>query len=398
MFTVNAHRVNGRAACAAAIAVAAVLTGPAGHAMADGGARPGDDRQARLQRDADALHTAGAIGVQARVVTPRKEYAARSGTAVLGRQDKVPLNGYFRIGSNTKTFAAAVVLQLEAEGRLSLEDSVERWLPGLVRGNGNDGSKITIRNLLQHTSGLYDYPHDVEKEMATRQGFREYQFANITPRQSVARSIAHPPLFEPGSGWSYSNVNYMIVGMIIEKATGHSWRDEVKRRIITPLGLRHTLLPGASPFLPRPHAEGYTIDAKTSRPFRSTVVSLGWAGPAGEIISTTDDLGRFWRGLLGGRLLAPRQLKEMKTTVPTGAPGWDYGLGMASMRLSCGSVWSHTGGTPGFITGNAVTPDGRTSVIVSESTDSQSSATAEPRQRLIDHAICSPAAGQAPRG
>ncbi|WP_242903045.1 serine hydrolase domain-containing protein [Actinomadura terrae] len=378
----------------AAIVAAALLADPVGPAVAVERARPADSRQTQLQRDADAVRDAGVIGVQAQVVTPGGRYAARSGTAVIGRDVPVPRNGYFRIGSNTKTFVATVALQLEAEGRLSLDDTVEDWLPGLVKGNGNDGRKITIRNLLQHTSGLYDWPHDIETQMQTPQGFHKYQFARFTPRQSVARSIAHAPLFRPGSKWSYSNVNYMIVGMIIDKATGHSWRDEVKRRIIAPLGLRHTLLPGDSPSLPRPHAEGYTIDPTTSRPFRSTVVSLGWAGPAGEIISTADDLGRFWRGLLGGELLTHRQLKKMKTTVSTGVAGWDYGLGIMRMRLSCGAVWSHPGGTPGFVTGNAVTPGGRTSVILSESTDSQSAETAAPRQNLIDHAVCGPETGR----
>ncbi|GAA3106403.1 D-alanyl-D-alanine carboxypeptidase [Streptosporangium carneum] len=341
-----------------------------------------------MQRDLDAIRDAGAVGVQARVVSPRGELSAASGTATLGRDVPVPLDGHFRIGSNTKTFTAAVILQLEAEGHLSLSDRVERWLPGLVRGNGNDGAAITVRNLLQHTSGLHDHPHDVEQEMRTEAGFHRHRFARTPPEQVVALSVAHPPVFAPNSGWGYANVNYILAGMVIEKATGHSWREEVRRRIIAPLELRHTTLPGDSPSLPEPHVEGYTQDAQSSRLFRSTEVSLGWGGPAAEIVSTTDDLGRFWRALLGGRLLPRTQLRKMTTTVPTGVPGWEFGLGMAQRRLSFGiPVWSHAGGTPGFVTDNAVTPDGLTSVIVSRSTDGGSPAQHEAADRLIENAV-----------
>ncbi|MEV8636903.1 serine hydrolase domain-containing protein [Streptosporangium sp. NPDC051023] len=343
--------------------------------------------QEALQRDLDAIRDAGVVGVQARVVSPCGELAAGSGTAVLGRDVPVPLDGRFRIGSNTKTFAAVVVLQLEAEGRLSLDDSVERWLPGLVQGNGNDGDEITVRNLLQHTSGLYDYPNDVEQQMHTEQGFHRHQFMRLSPAQVVTLGVEHPPVFAPGSRWGYANVNYILAGMVIDKVVGRSWREEVKRRIIAPLELRDTTLPGDSPLLPRPRAEGYTQDVTTSRLFRSTEVSLGWGGPAAEIISTTDDLGRFWRALLGGQLLPQPQLRKMTTTIPMGVPGWEFGLGMARQQLSCGiPMWSHAGGTPGYMTDNAVTLDGRTSVIVSRSTDGGSLAQSE-ASRLIEHAI-----------
>ncbi|GAA2838448.1 serine hydrolase domain-containing protein [Crossiella cryophila] len=367
---------------ALAIAVLTVVLA-AGPAPAAGNGR------SVLRQDLDAIRDAGAVGVQARVVSPAGRFAGASGTAVLGRRVPVPVDGHFRIGSNTKTFVAVVLLQLEAEGRLSLVDSVQKWLPGLVQGNGNDGNKISIRQLLQHTSGLHDYPHQVEQELTTEQGFRAHRFLRLPPEEVVARGVRHPPVFAPGSTWGYANVNYVLAGMIVEQVTGQSWRSEVRRRIIEPLGLRHTSLPDSSPRLPRPHAEGYTKDTATGNLFRSTEISLGWVGAAAEIVSTTEDLGRFWRALLGGGLLPPTQLAKMKTTVPVGRPGYEFGLGMARQRLGCGTwVWSHAGGTSGFLTGNAVTEDGRTSVIVSRSLDGGTRAEDAAADRLVEHAIC----------
>lgn len=370
------------ASAAVAASVGALAVGPA-HASSSGYDR------AALQADLDAIRDAGTLGVQARVVSPGGDLAAASGTAVRGRDVPIPLDGHFRMGSNTKTFVAAVILQLEAEGRLSLDDSVERWLPGLVRGNGNDGRAITIRHLLQHISGLYDSVGDIEKKMRTERGYRTYRFLRMNPRRLVALSVGHRPLFAPGSRWSYSNINYLLAGLVIERATGNSWRKEVKRRIITPLRLRNTTLPGDSPLLPKPHVQSYTQDAKTSQPFRATLLSLGWAGAAGEAVTTTGDLSRFWRALLGGKLLPPQQLKKMTTTVPIGAPGREFGLGMAKQQLSCGvTAWSHPGGTPGFITDNAVTQDGRTSVIVSRTTYPGTREQGQATARLIDNALC----------
>ncbi|MEU8324270.1 serine hydrolase domain-containing protein [Nonomuraea sp. NPDC048881] len=376
------HRIH--AIVASAVTAATLVTLAAGPTHA----ASGYDRAA-LQRDLAAIRDAGTLGVQARVVSPAGGLSAAAGTAVRGRTVPIPLDGHFRMGSNTKTFVAIVILQLEAEGRLSLGDSVERWLPGLVRGNGNDGRAITVRHLLQHTSGLHDSVGDIEMKMRTEQGYRAYRFLRMSPRKLVALSVGRRPLFSPGARWSYSNINYLLAGMIIEKATGNSWRDVVTRRIITPLRLRETTLPGDASRLPKPHPQSYTEDARTGRPFRATVLSLGWAGPAGEAVTTTGDLGRFWRALLGGRLLTPRQLEKMTTTVPVGAPGREFGLGMAKQRLSCGiTAWSHPGGTPGFITDNAVTEDGRTSVIVSRTTYPGTPAQGRATARLIDNALC----------
>ncbi|MGO4428014.1 serine hydrolase domain-containing protein, partial [Streptomyces sp. MCAF7] len=182
--------------------------------------------------------------------------SARAGTAERGTGRPMPRNGRFRIGSAAKTFTATVVLQLVGEGRMSLEDTVEQWLPGVVRGNDNDGSQITVRQLLQHTSGIRDVLPEIPA-LNSADGYRAERFRTYTPAELVRLAIQHPPNFSPGAGWSYSNTNYVLAAMIIHEVTGRSWVQEVNDRIIRPLGLRDTSTPGAFPFILGPHAHSY---------------------------------------------------------------------------------------------------------------------------------------------
>src|SRR5262249_9754294 len=151
-----------------------------------------------------------------------------------------------------------VILQLEAEGKLSLNDSVEHWLPGVVQGKGNHGENITIRDLLQHTSGLSDYVDDQNffATIATADAFNQNRFNTYTPEQLVAISVSHAPTSAPGAKWRYSSTNYIVAGMIIKAVTGQTWDAQVRERIITPLGLRGTSEPGTNPTLPTPFARG----------------------------------------------------------------------------------------------------------------------------------------------
>ncbi|WP_338676688.1 serine hydrolase domain-containing protein [Streptomyces sp. SCSIO 30461] len=271
----------------------------------------------------------------------------------------------FRVGSITKTFVATVVLQLEAEGRLSLDDTVERWLPGLVRGNGNDGRAITLRQLLNHSSGLYSYTEDPGfSEKVFGPGFFEHRYDTYTPRELVRLAMGHRPNFAPGTGWQYSNTNFTLAGLVIEKATGRPYGSEVERRILRPLGLRGTSVPGVRPWLPGPSGRAYStlVGPQPSHTIHDvTELNPSAAGSAGEMISTTGDLNRFYRVLLGGRLLPKAQLKKMTTTLSTGedAPNLRYGLGLMAVKLSCGKeVWGHGGGIHGSSSGAVVTRDG----------------------------------------
>lgn len=381
------------AAVALPPALASAHPGEPGH--------PGSGRAADsdFQRDADAVRATGAVGVQARITGGRTTPTSgprtvTSGTADIRTGRPVPANGYFRIASNTKPFVATVVLQLSAERRLSLDDTVERRLPGLVRGNGNDGRRITLRQLLQHTSGIHDDYPGFDSAAEYYQG----RFDPYTPRQLVERAMRHRPDFRPGEGWAYSNVGYMLLGMVIEKVTGRTWHAEVRERILKPLGLRHTYFPGGSPAIRTPHARGYQRFA--TAPKLVDVTLLKDANASGGLIGTTADLNRFFRALLGGKVLKPAQLKEMKRTVPLNKefqvpyPGARYGLGLLKNKLPCGGwYWSHGGDEIGYMSRNAVGDDGRVAVTASMSTEwSTSAADTLPQHRaairMVTRALC----------
>lgn len=362
-----------------------------------------------LQRHADALLAQGAPGVLVEVDTPRGDVRVRSGYGNVDRRTPVPWRAKFRIGSYTKPFVAATVLQLVGEGRLSLDDTVERWLPGVVAGNGNDGTKITVRHLLQHTSGLTNYPAKMPELFLERE-FENIRYRTFRPEQLVALAVRSQPDFPPGERWNYSNTGYVLAGMIIERVTGHTWQHEVRHRIVEPLGLRDTFLPGTAPFVPRPHATAYERfrekgleadpnDPRWGRPLDVTHYNPSWGGAAGDMISTTEDGNRFLKALIGGEVLRPAQLAEMTKTVRTPQldPAWagaEYGLGLVWVPNSCGGYWSHGGDIPGFKTRNGVTADGERSVMVSINTDSMVAEPGAPKldqdvtKELVDHALC----------
>jgi D-alanyl-D-alanine carboxypeptidase len=384
---------------------AAVLT--AGVAFLGTGTAEAGERTT-LQRDADALLKYGAPGVLVGVDTAGRDIKVRSGFGDTAARTPVPWNAKFRIGSFTKTYVSATVLQLVGEGKLSLDDSVDRWLPGVVNANGNDGRTITVRQLLQHTSGLYDYVIDIPW-LFTEQGFRDNRFTTVTAEQAVGLAMQHPPLFRPGAGWEYSNTNYALAGMIIQQVTGHMWFDEVRDRIIKPFGLKDTSAPYTDSRIPRPHAVGYerfvgeggtNEDPKYGEFIDATEQNPSWGGAAGAMISTLDDGNRFLRLLVSGKVLKPAQLKEMQTTVTPSEgfrqnwPDARYGLGIMFVPNSCGGSWSHGGDIMGFQTRNGVTPDGRRSVMVSFNTDSfkpdegVTRPESDKSREIIDHALC----------
>ena len=283
------------AATATATATAATAaTTPAQHAYS----------QQDLQRDLDAITATGVPGVLAEVRTGTRQLRGTSGVADLDSRQPVDGNGFFRIGSNTKTFLSVVVLQLVAEHRLSLDDTVGHWLPGVVHGNGNDGGKITVRELLQHTSGLHNYTDDLQAQITSPEAYRQLEFRQFSRPDLLDIALAHRPDSAPGAAWNYSNTNYILLGMIIEKVTHDSWENQVTRRIIVPLGLRHTYAPGTSTRLPAPHATGYLIFDKNTR-VDTTAENMSWADSAGALISTAADLTRFWSAIGARHLAAP---------------------------------------------------------------------------------------------
>ena len=268
-----------------------------------------------------------------------------------------PLDGEVRIGSSTKTFTAVVIMQLVQEGKITLDEPVESYLPGLLKGEGIDGSKITVRQLLQHTSGLPEYTDQIglEDPFANRDKY-------YSARDTLDLALSKPAAFEPGSQFKYTNTNYIVLSLLAEKVTHRPLAEQITKRIIEPLGLSHTYYPGPGEENIRgthPHAytrnnQGQLEDITRQDPSA--------AGGAGAMISTPSELGTFLQATLNGTLLNQDSITEMKKTVDTsnlsGVPGSGYGLGILSMPLSCGTAWGHSGGIPGYVTQNMVGPDG----------------------------------------
>jgi D-alanyl-D-alanine carboxypeptidase len=332
----------GGAALAGALAI--TLTGGTAQAA------PGRDELRQAMADLTAV---GAAGVQVRVHDEKGDWAGSAGVRVL-HGGKVPTNGRFRIGSITKTFVSTVVLQLVDEGELALDDPAARYLPEY----GLD-PRITVRMLLQHTSGLFNYTGEPNPDGTTDFGiplygndFAENRFRTYDPDELVAVAMAKPARFEPGASWSYSNTNYILAGQLVERLTGTSYGTQVRQRILRPLGLRETVVPGTRKDIPGPHAHGYYAyrDGGEQRVLDVSRINPTWAGSAGEIISTTRDLDRFITALFGGELLPEDLLAEMREALPIG-PAGGYGLGLESLDAGpeCGGVYEgHTGGMHGY--------------------------------------------------
>ncbi|MEU9186492.1 serine hydrolase domain-containing protein [Streptomyces sp. NPDC048484] len=354
----------------------------------------GTSHSKALQAEVDAIMKTGTVGVVARSTGPRGSRYATGGVADKATDAAARPGDRFRIASASKTFVATVMLQLVGEGSVSLDDTVEDWLPGVVSGNGNDGSAITVRQLLQHTSGLFNYTADFPM-LTSAAAYQAGRYTTWTPEQLVAISMRHAPDFEPGTKWSYSNTNYILAGMIIQKATGHSWDKEVTKRIIRPLDLDHTVAPTTDSRIRGRHLHGYSSFGETGPGIDVTAFNPSAGGAAGAMISTTADLTTFYEALLGGRLLRPAELAAMKTTVraPELDPAWDgarYGLGLMEVPLTCGgSYYSHGGDLPGYTTRNGVSADGRRTVVLNATGDgSPDMSTQQATNDLIDDELC----------
>ncbi|MGA4844137.1 serine hydrolase domain-containing protein [Streptomyces sp. G45] len=342
------------------------------------------------QRAMDAAVRAGVPGVTAHARDADGAWRAASGVGDLTKGTPRGKDDKFRVASITKTFVATVLLQMEAEGRLDLDDTVERHLPGVVRGNGNDGRKIKVRQLLNHTSGLFDYLDDPEyrRTYLEGDGFLRHRYDTLPPEKQIKVALSHRPDFTPGARHAYSNTNYILAALIIEKLGEGTYEDEVRARIIRPLGLKNTSNPGNSIHLPQPSSRAYSklFPARPDRVDDVTELngSQGWAD--GDIISTAGDLTRFYRALLRGKLLKPKQLKEMTTTVDTPGESYKaYGLGIARLKTSCGTtLWGHAGGMAGTLSLAVSTADGRHQLAYNFNGDWDAS----PMMKILDAEYC----------
>jgi D-alanyl-D-alanine carboxypeptidase len=336
-----------RRALALGAAIAAVAV-PAAVLPASAPAAPA----AKLQRLLDRVVAAGAPGAQLTVRHGAHVRHLASGVADLGRGAPMRPGHRVRIASVTKSFVATVVLQLAAEHRLTLDDTVERWLPGVVPG----GDAIRLRMLLNHTSGLADFEKDPQVLAPFLAGDLGHPWA---PRQLVDLAVTQPPTHAPGPPYSYSNTNYVLLGMVVQAATGRSIGAELRHRVFRPLALRSTSFE-TTPELAGPHAHGYTLLGPP--PLVDITGLFPYEGASGAIASTTGDVARFYRALLGGRLLPAPLLHRMMRTIP--AVGGDYagqaaGLGLLEFPVRCGSGWGHNGAMPGFYSHALTSRDAR---------------------------------------
>jgi D-alanyl-D-alanine carboxypeptidase len=314
-----------------------------------------------------AVTDGGLPGATAQITGGRAgDWFGRAGVADRGTERRQRPQDRFRIGGTTETFVATVMLQLVAEHKVSLDDSVEQWLPGLIDGNGYDAGKITIRQLLNQTSGIYNYVLSTTV-LADVIGtpFLEHRFDSKTPEQLVGLAVAYPPAFAPGTSWGDSSTNYVLAGMIIEKATGRSLADEIHDRIAGPLHLTGTYEPAAGDTeIDGPHGREYSqlnLVGPDLPSYDVTELNPGWVFASGDMISTTGDLDTFFNALLRGRLLPPAEQREMFTMTETTSwiPGMAYGDGVSSTTLSCGTtVYGMFGGTEGSWTYTYGTQDG----------------------------------------
>jgi D-alanyl-D-alanine carboxypeptidase len=319
---------------------------------------------AGLQEVLDDIAGSAASAVLAEVRDSGQVWRGSSGVAELGSAKPVAVNGRFRAGSITKTFVATVVLQLAGERRLRLDDTIERWLPGVVA----EGGRITLHHLLQHTSGIVNYTNT--RAFRTLYGTADQVLGlrerTWTPQELLDFTAGQPLLFEPGTSWMYSNTNYILLALVIQRVTGNHYAKEAERRLLQRLGLHGTNFPGRRSVIAGPHAHGYLPREVGDQvePVDITRFNPSVTGASGELVSTAVDLHRFYRALLTGRLLRGEQQSQLLQIRSTGR-SYDYGLGLQTRMVNGIRLWGHEGDIFGYQAASWTTADGRRQLTIS---------------------------------
>ncbi|MET8469120.1 serine hydrolase domain-containing protein [Streptomyces sp. NPDC006422] len=335
----------------------------------------------------------GITGIQLRVNDEEGEWVATVGAAELDRSDPPPAEGHVRIGSNTKTFTATLVLQLVAEGRVDLDAPAVDHLPEFDLDR-----RITVRMLLQHTSGVFNHTGEFDPDGTVVPGITstiagkewvDNRFHTHHPRDLARLSLSKPPRFEPGAGWSYSNTNYVLARLLVENVTGQSCAEVTRERIVDPLGLTGTVVPGTSQDIPEPYAHAYyryedagrqhTVDVSRQNP--------SWVDAGGDMISTTRDLHTFISALARGELVPAPLLAEMTTPHPASG----FGLGLRIQKTGdtdTGTLLFHNGGHSGHAALMYSTADGRRTLTAALNyVDDAAMTLAEPFMKAQDRLV-----------
>ncbi|MFI5572342.1 serine hydrolase domain-containing protein [Streptomyces sp. NPDC051740] len=355
------------------------LTAPAAHA------RPAEDDHTATLAALKAFQADAGPGAAIHAGGAGESWTLSAGTGTFNSDRPIRSDEHFRIGSQTKTFTAAVVLQLVDEGKISLDAAIADYLPGVVTGNGYDGTRITVRQLLQHTSGLAAYVPQVVVDKPVSNPDGTYDLAEL-----VRKGLSYAPVSAPGTGFTYSNTNYLVLGMLVEKVTGQPVHETVTSRVIEPLGLSRTVFPAPGDrALPAPAVNGYHGVRAGSFYFWTPVLTYDPSlfSSAGAMISTLEDLTAFYQALLAGRVVSAAGLAEMQKVREAG-PGVSFGLGIGRKELSCGIVaWGHSGGVPGYMSQTMVAENGRHASVVTNALF-QVNPPADQLHELLDTALC----------
>ncbi|WP_200308753.1 serine hydrolase domain-containing protein [Streptomyces adelaidensis] len=317
----------------------------------------GRELTARLDKAVKGVRReTGVPGVVVGLWMPGKGcYVRATGVADTETRRPMTTDQFVRIGSETKTFTATALLKLVDDGRVGLDDPISAYIDGVPNGD-----RITLRHLAGMRSGLFPYSADP--------GFAEALLSDpsrsFTPRELLAYGFKHRNTFKPGEKFQYSNTNFVLLGLVIEKVSGHRLADFIDNRVLRPAHLRHTLFPKGAEF-PEPHPRGYTNQTLSGEVEDATNWNPSWAWAAGAIISDLHDLRRWAKVVATGTLLSPETQKERLKTLPTGFPGTSYGLGI----FESGGWIGHNGSIPGYQTVTVYLPSKKATLVLMLNTD-----------------------------
>lgn len=318
--------------------------------------------------------------------------------------DGTPINSdlRFRVGSNSKMFAAVLVMQLAEQGRIDLDKPLRDYLPA---GTLPEGWTMTGRQVMEHRAGIYDHTNDLLEQAGeeTTSAFEARIRHNVyDPAKLVAMSVAHGVQYTPGSRYSYSNTDFVLMGLAVEHLTGRPYAEVLRDAIIDPLDLSRTSFDVPAEEIEGRHVTGYLTNDDRSKPLLdSTEQTASWVWSAGGVVSSARDMDRFLTALMAGSaggLVSDASLKQMTSVLPTPTAKISYGLGLRQIALSCGNVFGHGGIVQGFQTQSFATPDGRRSVVVFANA-SNNGAVTQGLMNALEPAFCGkqPAPAAAPR-
>ncbi|MEU9144924.1 serine hydrolase domain-containing protein [Streptomyces sp. NPDC048349] len=395
--------VLGASAAALAMGVGTVGAAPAPHGtrpVPSAGASPsafgpGKLDPAGLKSALDGVHRAGIPGVYAEVRDAGRTWRGASGVADLGTGRPVRPDMRQRVGSITKTFTAAAVMQQVEQGRIRLDAPIGGYLPHLVPGER--GNKITVRMLLNHTSGIPDYiPYAFPSlQTPSPESLDDNRFRRFRPAELIELGLNAPPAAEPGGlPGVYSNTNYQLLGQLLEQVTGTPAEEYITRNVIDRAGLRHTEFP-AGPRIKGPHARMYeALFGLIDPPRDYSVYDTSWVGPGAALVSTMEDLNRFYGELLDGGIVNRSSLAEMQRTIPVIALDGstiEYGLGLHKVEMQgCGTFWGSDGTAWGAGTMSLTRADGRRQMSVAvnlQRWNKRDAASGKPQPHPIDDAL-----------